>query len=291
MQKVHLISFATSNFKRSKTRFLRQAMETQWYESVVAYDEVALRSLITEGFDRFVEGKGCGFWKWKPVIIYHRLLDLDDGDILQYCDVGCYLRKEGNARFMEYLNFMLEHDGLFFEACPSKLSGSLVDSRTFFLGTEEIWTKEYVFRFFEIPNNNLIRTSPGYGATTFFVKKNQKTLDFFKEMSELARKQPELFDDELMGYHNDKLISHRHDQSVMSIKLKKSSDLELYVLSGFENWYPSKDGTHADWGKLKKSPIWFKRDRSNTLFGVLQQKFMAVPRILIRKIKKLNATK
>ena len=284
MQKVHLIFFATSDFKRSKRRFIKQAKSTKWYESIFSFDEEALKSLVNESFNQFVDGRGFGYWKWKPLLIYQRLSQLNKNDILHYCDVGCFLRKEGSTKFYDYIKLLSDNDCLFFETCPSKLPKELTDERNFPIGIEECWTKEYVFKYFNVLKTSQLRKHPAYGATTFFIKKNNKSMKFFKKFADLAISHPNLFNDNLLGFDQGNLIEHRHDQSVLSIMLKTRKNLSIAVLSGFENWYPSKDGIRADWYMLRKSPIWIKRDRSNNLLDYLTQKAFAILKVIYIKL-------
>lgn len=286
-----LVCFATSNFSRSRRRFLNQAEKTGWYEDILDYDEVSLAKIIRQNYDEFVSGRGYGYWKWKPVIVYDALKHIPEGRLLHYCDVGCFLRTQGSSRFSEYVNLLNHHDALFFETSPVLLPDELPRNRNFPSGIEEQWTKQGIFDFFNVEQDDKIRKTPAFGATTFFVKKNSRTMEFFSKYEELALLKPNLFNDDVSGSQNSPLIMPRHDQSILSVLLKLEKLMQFTKLSSFENWFPSIDGTHTDWKAIRRSPIWIKRDRSNTILGLLNQKIKAVPRVLKRKIQLRYANK
>lgn len=286
-----LVCLATSNFSRSKQRFLRQANHTGWYKDIFAYDENSLAKIVCHNYDEFVTGRGYGYWKWKPLIVYDALKRMPEGQVLHYCDVGCFLRKEGTNRFDDYLNLLNHNDAVFFETSPRFLPEELLRDREFPSGIEEQWTKSSIFKFFNVDQAENIKKTPAFGATTFFVRKNPQTMEFFKKFKDMAMLRSDLFNNEVCNSTNTPLIMPRNDQSVLSVLLKIEKNMQFATLSSFENWYPSFDGTHADWKVINRSPIWIKRDRSNTIFGLLSQKLRAIPIVLKRKIKKCYAIK
>lgn len=107
MHKVFL-TFADGgeNFLAARDRICREARETGQFDEIRAYDwaNVSLEAIRNSPLRQYK--RGCGYWIWKPDIIYAVLKDLADGDILVYCDSGNTLHKSPSQwkRFFSELN-------------------------------------------------------------------------------------------------------------------------------------------------------------------------------------------
>ncbi len=94
MKKVFL-TFADGgeNFIAARDRIVREAKETGQFAEIRAYDwsNVSCQEIVNSPLRQYK--RGCGYWIWKPAVIYSVLQELEDGDILVYCDCGDSLHK------------------------------------------------------------------------------------------------------------------------------------------------------------------------------------------------------
>ena len=89
MKKV-LITYGDSKFEMSKTRFVQQANALKIFDKIIAYSEQELSEELRNS-EVFKEKRGGGLWSWKPDVILTALNNMENGDILIYCDAGCSL--------------------------------------------------------------------------------------------------------------------------------------------------------------------------------------------------------
>ena len=47
--------------------------------------------------------RGYGYWSWKSSVIKLMFSEMQDGDILLYCDAGCHLNPFARTKFFEYV--------------------------------------------------------------------------------------------------------------------------------------------------------------------------------------------
>lgn len=76
------------NFIDARERIAQEASRTRQFDEILVYGwkDVVAKGVLSSPLRRFV--RGCGYWIWKPEIIFSVLSRLDDGDILVYCDCG-----------------------------------------------------------------------------------------------------------------------------------------------------------------------------------------------------------
>ena len=97
-EKKYLCGFADKRIKHAYKRFSRQAKQMKVYDGIYLYNEDNLdKDFYTEFEDKFCL-RGFGYWVWKPHIILQVLSIINEGDILQYTDIGCHLNKKGRSR-------------------------------------------------------------------------------------------------------------------------------------------------------------------------------------------------
>ena len=99
MKKI-LVSFGDSRMKLQSERLQRQAEEMNIYDKIYICNENDLSSDFCEKYAKeLVFGsRGFGYWCWKPQIIHQILQKMQDGDILQYIDIGCHLNPKGREQ-------------------------------------------------------------------------------------------------------------------------------------------------------------------------------------------------
>lgn len=264
-------TFADSRMHRSLKRIRRQAEAIGVYDRIYTWDE----SNLDPGFrERFKEKltptcRGFGYWIWKPQIMLQVFREMNDGDIVHYCDAGCWVNPDGKARLLEYFDMAEESGALAFQV-KNTFGDSHLDS---FSLPESAWTKGDVFDYFGVRDRTEITRSQQIGAGIFLLRKSCMSNHFLQKWMEIYEKDFSLADDSPSRSPNfPDFIEHRHDQSLFGILCKLN---KIKTLSTFEYFYPSvSDPLQADWSKLKMYPIWAKRDKDLGLVGGIKDKVL-----------------
>lgn len=209
------------------------------YDQICLYDESDLSENYLTKFSKYFNLRGFAYWSWKPEVILQTLYKMNDGDILQYTDMGCHLNYKGNNRLKDYLTKTSESE-----------NGFLVFQMK--SQPEYQWTKSSVFHFFDIRGEESIINSDQVIGTVFFIKKCSKSMKILEYWLNLVYTNFELFDDSDSHFHDfDDFKEHRHDQSVFSVISKING---FSIISADEVW-------QKDWNKLDLFPIQAKRDK------------------------------
>ena len=262
MKKVFL-SFADSALRPSAKRILQQAKKLEVYDRIIVADEHDLEKSFRKKFkSKLVAGsRGYGYWAWKPQIILQTLRKMENGDVLQYTDVGCHLNPKGNWRLLEYFSLTDKSNSgiLAFQAKAPELPLPY-DGRQLFDLPDFQWIKGDLLDYFHIRNDESIIKAQTIGATIIFIKKTADSLRLVKEWCAVADFDFSLIDDSPSKSPNlPGFIEHRHDQAIFSLLCKIN---KVETLSAFEYWYPSSsDYETPDWEMLEKFPIHVKRDK------------------------------
>jgi len=255
--------------KRSLRRIQNQARAIGVFDSIHVMDENDLDTMFRERFKDQLQPRvrGYGYWVWKPQIILQIFRTMQEGDLLHYCDAGCWINPKGKARLMEYFEMAEKHGALAFQV-KNTFGDPHLDK---FSLPERVWTKGDLFDCFSVRNNPKITESQQIGATTMILKKCQESTDFLRQWIGVFEHDFSLADDSPSRSPNlDGFIEHRHDQSIFGI-LCKLNDVE--TVSSFEYFYPPVDGAKkADWSKLDDYPIWAKRDKDLGVIRFIKQK-------------------
>lgn len=267
--KLVFCTFADSRMKRSLRRIQNQAEAIGVFDSIHVMDENDLDTMFRERFKDQLkpEVRGYGYWVWKPQIILQIFQTMQEGDLLHYCDAGCWINARGKARLKEYFEMAAKNGALAFQV-KNTFDDPHLDK---FSLPERAWTKGDLFDYFSVRNNPEITESQQIGATTMIFKKCQKSTDFLQQWIGVFEQDFSLADDTPSRSPNlDGFIEHRHDQSIFGILCKLHG---VETVSAFEYSYPSADDIKkADWSKLEHYPIWAKRDKDLGVLGLIKRK-------------------
>jgi len=212
------------------------------YDGIHLYTEDDLDRNFYEHFEGKFHLRGFGYWVWKPQIILQTLSQMEEGDLLQYTDVGCHLDKGGVKRLLDYFDMVsLSETGL--------LAFNMSWSRS------EQWTKGDLLDYFHVRDNEITFQSQ-HCATVLFIKKCPRSMDIVRQWLNVYYDDFSLMDDTPSRSANFKgFYEHRHDQSAWSIlaRLNHVPYLSDEELKAFD-----EEG---------KYPIYIKRDlgRSHSL--------------------------
>lgn len=292
MKKVFL-SFADSRLSRSLDRIRHEAESLDFYDEIYCWDESALDQQFRESFAEKldVNVRGYGYWVWKPQAILQALRKMDDGDLLEYADVGFRLNPRGMWRLEQY-----------FEIARKSASGVLGfqgkrpeyplkdDGRDLPTWPDRYWVKGDLLDYFGVRENREILDTPTIQAGLLFIRKSPQSVAFVEKWLSVFEKDFHLVDDSpsispnLNGFRE-----HRHDQSVFTI-LGKLQGIE--TVSSNEFWYPQKWISQGDWKMLSEFPLQARRDLDfgfllNTSHKLKKLNTMINPRNLVYSFKLL----
>jgi hypothetical protein len=224
--KKHFISFADKKYSKTLMRIKNQSIESGFFDVVETFNE----EFLSEEIKKYClsNGRGYGFWIWKPILIKNYLDNMNYGDILTYCDAGCTINKEGRQRFEEYINI---------------LSNPENDIITFNMEhLEKYWSKRDIFVHFNA--DNLMDTGQ-VCATSIILKKTEKTINLINEWYNVCINNRNLIDDSRsINGESSFFIDNRHDQSLFSMVSKKYKTFELT-----NETYVIVDGNHNVFNK------------------------------------------
>lgn len=247
--RAHLITFADNCCWKSSKKCCSTGMKTGRFDSCVIHDLSSLDEKFKKQYAHILEQKrGRGYWIWKPYIILKTLLDdkVKFGDIVMYSDAGRYfigdpieyfniLWRAPNRTLYEKYDFyrkvydsMIEQDFFAFALFGySERHWTKVDTLEIIAGAKSKEWKEYFWR-----------TAPA-SASFFIVKKTTKSIAFVSQWltycgdSRLVTDEKE----QLTRKNHPEFIENRHDQSILSVLLKK---WELFFVRcpGFPSKFP-----------------------------------------------------
>jgi len=153
------------------------------------------------------------------------LEEMQNGDVLLYCDVGNHLHKYGRARLFEYLDILGSNEtGVL--GFQSKL-------------LERQWTKGDIFDYFNCRENPEIYNTGQIAGGTIFFRKCEKCVHLVKKWRQSFMDCFELYDQDTFNSANlDGFIANRGEQSTLSILAKlhdaavvSTSDLKQFPIT------------------------------------------------------------
>ncbi|WP_372745762.1 hypothetical protein [Lutibacter sp.] len=265
--KIYFCSFADSRLQPTLNRIINEAKESNFFDGVFAFNEFTLNKDFKKKFKNVLKYsvRGFGYWIWKVSIIQDVLKKMNDGDILLYADSGCSINKAGLKRFGEYVELVKNCD---LGILAVELQESMLERK---------YTKGDLFDFLNVRDDALIYNSPQVQAGLIMIRKNKKSLKFFKQWQQVFESNYSLINDDLSKSENFKdFIVHRHDQSIFSILFKINKGVTIPLS---EVWIEDKNKI----GNLKNSPLLYLRLKNEKIQGV---KYILIN--WIRNLLKLN---
>ena len=193
--------------------------------------------------------RGFGYWCWKPYFILNLLEKMDDGDVLLYSDIGCYLNPKGKKRLQDYYNMV--------ENTPTGILGVKSQEMSYngmpeTLYYEYEWTKGDVFAYYKVYDDKSYTHTPQFESTIIFFKKSPLVMQFVRDWYQAYLDDYSLATDSPSHVPNfPGFKENRHDQSIYSILGKKYRIAEISTNEIFQR----------DWSLLDNYPIQARRDK------------------------------
>jgi len=254
MARVYLATFGTiteghKQFKNSLLRLKNEALSTNWFEDVFIYTEEDLKE-----YNRSLRGTGAGWWWWKPIVIQKSLEKVENNDIILFLDCGFSINKNGYERFYEYVDKCANGVGyLGFGGGP--ISSILGEG-----ATDRHHTKRDLLIHLNCDHPKYIDTSQT-NSGTLFVKKNKFGIDLINDWIKLSENINFLNDNPSINEEHSEFVSHKNDQSVLSLLVKlRLPELNDYLLDSRELSFNPKTNGYESYpfraDRLDDSMLW-----------------------------------
>jgi len=239
---LHLISFGAPDEKYAYTRnrFYNEALNFGVFNSIKVFSELESFEYakdLLEHKDFLYSTRGFGYWIWKYFLTSKLMSEIENDDIIMYCDSGCTLNQNGLSRLEYYVNTAYKNGSLVFDVGHPEFKYTKMDTynRIFEKNLKHLETNQIC-------------------ATAFFLKNNSINKKLITEIKNiLIENGYHYVSDEQSNLKNDsRFLEHRHDQSIFSLIAKKNN---FFVIPDETYWNP-------DWNISGKNyPIWATRLR------------------------------
>jgi hypothetical protein len=233
MSKIYGISYTSREYSNRYSNIVKIGSECGLFNNFKCFTEEDIEKVFKEKYKEVwnMTQRGGGYWIWKPYIISKMLEQINENDILVYIDAGCHINitPESIQRFNEYIDMI-----------NNSKSGLLRFQLTH---QEKNYTNKKTIEYFKNKfniNNEMMNTyleSFQLVGGIQLMKKNEYTINFFKNILDILNDDPKLFTDIYTNINMNE--NHRHDQSIMSLLYKHMNgdfiiDDETWFIKGFK---------------------------------------------------------
>jgi len=257
-------------------RILQQAADFKIFDKIIHKSEVDIPEFINKHSD-FINNNphGYGRFIWKPKIILDTLLEMNDDDILLYCDSGVHLNVKGLPRFHEYLRYLEENV-------------SMVSFCTSNYYKPHYFVKQDAVQYY-YPEFNALKNIPCCYAGIILFKKDNKSINLVNDWLQLCENY-HFLDISPSVYHKETEEFKGQDADnglFMLVKAKHNihhditpDETNLYTKDGIQlaHVYPSADPNTWDWSLLDSFPIQCRRDRQSKPKQPVNKHFSMFPK-------------
>jgi len=220
--RLHLTFFGDNNFTIGKNRIKNQAKNFGVFESILEFGESDLENnSFWETYAKpmmrprlGMPQKYYGYYACKPHFILKALESIPQDHVLLYVDSGCELNKNGLKKLNQYYQECLDTEGVFFTLDLPEIQWTKMDTYRHIMGDDDkyLMTRQVISGIFFIKNTNMMREIVR-NWMNFCVEDGGKFLD-----------------DSSSKINNDPIfIENRHDQSILSLLLKKKSEEHDFI--------------------------------------------------------------
>lgn len=238
---IHFITFADGIFPKyiqSAMRLCEMAKDMDVFASIRLYTFEDLKH-YPEFINRhasFIQTnpRGFGYWIWKPFLIWKTLQSIPEGDSVLYLDACCSLNKEGIQRFHEYMEIQSKdmYGNLFFDSGHSIKEWTKMDT-IYDLGAKDMMDDSFIV------------------SGVLFTSNNPFNRSLFQMLYEECSNYHHI-DDSPSILPNDPIFrENRHDQSILSILIKKNCPSSIYKLPRELFFYHREE-------ENRRFPIWIQ---------------------------------
>ncbi len=254
------------NFVRARNRILREAQATGQFDEMhgFCWDDITMPEVLASPLRKYK--RGCGYWVWKPTIIYTTLSKMNDGDILVYCDCGNVLFK-ARRQWRHFFKMLDKCDCILHRTTYGNIQ----------------YTRKELLEEFGSESGIRGRLPFQYESNTFFVRKTPFSMCFMKKWLDIVVSKPDLVRD-VIGDEEKKIqlptfVENRHEQSVLTLLVE-----QCFADRNVKNKIKTLWEFHAGWWLWGVPCIETARlrDEGNFHFGLKKMTIRILCRILWR---------
>lgn len=247
--KIHFLTFANTSYMKP-TRILEE-IEPFMFDSVRALTEHDIPEFIEKHKQFFDENqRGFGCWLWKPRIILDRLLDMEDNELLVYCDAGMHMNSKGIPRYCEYLELANSPNThiLAFSANPAYLAHHWIKADAIYEYFPEFWNQKYRYRY----------------AGVMILKKTAKTIELITDWLGLCENYDLLTTKTSINPEHREFYMHDYDNALFNLCLAKhniTTDIFPDETNVYNEYGQQNHMFASDWSPLDRFPFQTRRLR------------------------------
>lgn len=263
--KIFFATFTDDRYKPTREKARKEAEGMGIFDKVFALSEHDFDPFFKELFYKEHRNKmlAFGFYCWQPWTDMHVLDLMEDGDILFYSDAGNTLNPNGKKKFMEWVNMISDGD-----------KDILALMHPDYLECE--YTKEDVFKYFNIEKDSPIRESGQYFLGALLVRKSPSSYALIKKWYGINCNHFDIIDESVRYPNETRFKAFRYGQSAISVMLKSYPGV---VTLDYNNVYRPNRSTAG----IEDAPFWAFRTKKLSLWAKIANK----PRGAVNKICKL----
>jgi len=203
--KSFLINYATQNFFKSQKLNSITGIQ-HGFDSVIQWrpEDIDVSFMDTHG-EILSASRGAGYWLWKPYFIEKTLSMVSHGDVVFYSDAGAAFDKDISPLLKSCLD---SDEGI----TTFQLAGG---------HTEGEYTRKSVMTEVGVSPDDVRHTNQHMASFCIF-KKTTAALEFLEEWISYCQKPEMITDVPSSGDTFPEFKDHRHDQSILSLLIKKN---------------------------------------------------------------------
>ena len=96
---IYFLTYGDKKFYYSKKHLSYLSNESGFFNKVISIGPEDLENDFLEKYSKLLSKKrGGGYWIWKHEIIYTLLKNINNGDIILYCDAGSFDKYTSKAK-------------------------------------------------------------------------------------------------------------------------------------------------------------------------------------------------
>lgn len=222
---IALVNFANKEFRSKQKWNTLSAKLFGKFDAVFEYSfkDIDQQTLLLNKENLKHKEKGAGNYFWKPYIIKKALDNIKYGDYLMYADSGSF--------FLKSVTPLIKH-------LETKQKTILCFTIPLI---EKQWTKRDAFLLMDCDIEKYANTPQIMGGF-ILIKKCKESISFITEYEKHCFDSRILSDDpNVLGKPNyPEFITHRHDQSVLSLLCKKNSNVLIEQDISDYGYFPNK---------------------------------------------------
>jgi len=210
--KYHFITFATDDHMSFAQQNVESALSIGKFDTTTIYTMNDLDQQFKEKNQHILNHtRGSGYWLWKPYIIFKKLLEIDENDILCYNDSKFIWLKD----VRDYETNILSTGNI----------GGYLNKPNGGNHIEKQWTKSDAYTIMNVKQGNIknsFANSNQIWAGLLLLRKSFNSIRFIGEWLTYCQDDRIITDSKsLFGPEYKEFIETRHDQTILSLLFKK----------------------------------------------------------------------